>query len=138
MKPGDYIERAWWVFDGTSEQAAEAVLEYRITEEFRNEGWTCSPIRYEKLPPDSQRLTDPPPEGIQGRNPYVILGWAEAVAPLPQFSFTSDMTDEDIERLRGVVQKQWARYYPGERLPDATADAVIDGLTPETLRSMLH
>lgn len=136
MTPGEPIERAYWVYDGMSRDVAAAVIERSLREAFEAEGWTHSPVRYEDLPADSPRLPEPP-AFTHHLNPYCLLGWAEAVAPLPVASATGDLTRDDLERLRTIVRDKWAAAHNGERLGDEAADAVIDQLTPATVRGLV-
>jgi len=136
MEPGEPIERAYWVYDGLTREAAAAVIERSLREAFAAEGWAHSPVRYEDLPADSPRLPEPPAFTRQ-MNPYCLLGWAEAVAPLPAASATGGLTRDDLERLRTIVRDRWAAANNGERLGDEAADAVIDQLTPATVRGLV-
>lgn len=116
---------------------AAAVIERALREAFEAEGWAHSPVRYETLPADSPRVPDPPLP-FQGLNPYCLLGWAEAVAPLAGAStVTGDLTADDLERLRTIVRDKWAAANNGERLGNEAADAVIDQLTPATVRGLV-
>lgn len=137
MQAGEPIERAYWVCDGMSEGVAAATITRAVEDAFAAEGWAHSPLRFEKLPPDSLRLPDPP-DFTLGKNPYCLLGWAEAVAPLPVAPATGDMTAEDADKLREIVRKRWRAEHPGERLSNEAADAVIDQLTPATVRSLIQ
>lgn len=137
MEPGEPIERAYWVCDGMSYEAAAALIDRALQDAFAAEGWASSPVRYEKLPPDSPRLPAPP-DFTLGKNPYCLLGWAEAVAPLPARSSTSDMSSDDIDKLREIVRRRWRAEHPGERLSNEAADAVIDQLTPATVRGLIQ
>lgn len=137
MEPGEPIERAYWVCDGMSRGAAALLIEHSLREAFAAEGWVPSPVRYETLPPDSQRLPAPP-DFTLGKNPYCLLGWAEAVAPLPVASATNDLSSEDTDKLREIVRRRWAAENPGEKLSNEAADAVIDQLTPATVRGLVQ
>lgn len=137
MEPGEPIERAYWVCDGMSEGAAAATITRAVEDAFAAEGWAHSPLRFEKLPADSSRLPDPP-DFTLGKNPYCLLGWAEAVAPLSVASATGGMESEDVERLREIVRRRWRAEHPGERLSNEAADAVIDQLTPATVRNLIQ
>lgn len=137
MQPGEPIERAYWICDGTSLEMARAVIEQALREAFDAAGWVSSPVRYETLSADSLRLPPPPPF-TDGLNPWCLLGWAEAVAPLPLASATGDMDGEAVERLRAIVRRRWAAEHPGERLSNEAADAVIDQLTPATVRGLIQ
>jgi hypothetical protein len=137
MESGDPIEMAWWVYDGQSREAAEQVLVRAINLAFEEAGWVPSPIRYETLPADSQRLPAPPPEA-RGKNPYGLVAWAEAVAPDPKASVTADMDNEAVEKLRRIVRMRWADAHPGEKLSNEAADAVIDQLTPNVVRALVQ
>lgn len=137
MQAGEPIERAYWVYDGMNRDVAAAVIERSLREAFEAEGWAHSPVRYETLPADSPRVPDPPLP-FQGLNPYCLLGWAEAVAPLAgAFTVTGDLTADDLERLRTIVRDRWAAVNNGERLSNEAADAVIDQLTPATVRGLV-
>ena len=137
MQAGEPIERAYWVYDGMNRDVAAAVIERSLREAFEAEGWAHSPVRYETLSADSPRVPDPPLP-FQGLNPYCLLGWAEAVAPLAgAFTATSDMTSGDLDKLRTIVRDKWAAANNGERLGDEAADAVIDQLTPATVRGLV-
>jgi hypothetical protein len=137
MEAGEPIERAYWVYDGMNRDVAAAVIERSLREAFEAEGWAHSPVRYETLPAGSPRVPDPPLP-FQGLNPYCLLGWAEAVAPLAgAFTVTGDLTAGDLERLRTIVRDRWAAANNGERLGNEAADAVIDQLTPATVRGLV-
>jgi len=136
MQAGEPIERAYWVYDGMSREAAAAVIERSLREAFEAERWAHSPVRYEDLPAGSPRLPEPPVFTHQ-LNPYCLVGWAEAVAPLPVASATGDLARGDLERLRTIVRDKWAAANNGERLGDEAADAVIDQLTPATVRGLV-
>ena len=138
MEPGEIIETAWWASEGggSEKDAREIVAEAR-SQSFSAEGWTHSPVQFERVTPGHHRLALPPDE-LRGRNPVAVVGWAVAVAPVPQTPSTQDMTDEDLANLRRIVRMKWRDSNPGQELGDAACDAMIDHVTPSVVRAMLQ
>lgn len=138
MESGDILETAWWISEGgLSEKDAREIIASALAQQFEAEGWTHSPVQFERAAAGHHRLPDPP-EGLEGRTPEAVIGWAEAVAPVPLSPSTQDMTEEDLANLRRIVRLQWDDLHPGEVLSDEACDAVIDHVTPAAVRAVIQ
>ena len=138
MERGDVMELAMWCWDGgDTEEYGREIIELAMDRVFTDEGWARSPVRYEKVDAGHPRLQTPP-ENIRDKNPYCVVGEAEAVAPVTFKDMSDVWESKSLERLRRAVRAQWYDYSGGETLSDMACDAVIEDLGADTVRKILN
>lgn len=52
-------------------------------------------------------------------------------------SWLSELSWQDLQRLRAVVKKVYMKYYPAESATDAEADRIINAVGPETCEKLI-
>lgn len=134
LKIGDILPAALW-YNPWQPQDYDRAKE-GITETLglvaENDGVTISPVTFEVLEWNDDRLPEPPKWAHNGvkclLGEAVITGY---VSDIKVTSFLADLDKKDLERLRDIQRRVHRKYYPGEVLTDAQCDSLIEQIGPE-------
>jgi len=136
MKPGDIVETAIWL-DGRETRAKRARAKQKaadfLEELCERDNVLHGPLHWSVLKPGDDHVPVVPGH-IQGPDVRLLVAAADILAvkpPLPVRSFIGDLTRADLQRLREMTRRAYARHFGGRRLTDMECDDVIDAFGPE-------
>lgn len=143
MKLGDVVHSSIWVTGDESpwirqqyEQDVIGAIDMLCIEK----GFEHGPVKFiEKLPGSDG--APPVPDHIQGSRVRLLIGEADVVAVRvlsSKGSFVANLDKKDLQRLRTITRRAWAKKHPEDVLTDKQCDDYIEQLGPETAVEMIR
>lgn len=144
MRVGEVIESAIWI---TGNEPVEIRRQYecdvtQAIDDLCNEhGFSHGPVKFIEKRPGEERVP-PVPDHIQGDMVRLLV--AEAVIDYhnvctSEGSFVANLEKKDLDSLRKITRRAWAKKHPHDTLSDHQCDEYIEELGPdaalETLRA---
>jgi len=133
MKPGDTFEAAIWL---SGKETVAIREQYRkdmneaLTVECRRHNLTHGELRFYELRPGHERVPPIPPH-IDGPDIRMLVCEADIKPGLRPNSFLGDIDKKDLEVLRAVTRRAYAKRDPKHRLADSDCDRIIEHIGPE-------
>lgn len=147
MKIGDVIESAIWITGDESELMRlryEGDVVKSLTHYSLEEGFEHGPVTFTEKLPGTDRVP-PVPHHIQGSRVRLLVAEAKITGICVQTSrgsFVANLEKKDLERLRKITRREWAKQHPNDVLTDKQCDDYIEELGPLTaidlIRSQYH
>lgn len=133
---GDIVEAAAW-FNGAVAKK-KAMVAIRIAFKEVEQDVILAPIKWNELPPGSDRTPEPPPDAERGV--MLMVGEAEvkAIRKVVVTGFISQLDPKDLADLRQITRKAYLKQNPGTTFTDHQCDEVIERIGPESVLKTLH
>lgn len=143
LRVGEVIESAIWI---TGNEPVEMRRQYEIDvtqaiDDLCDEhGLSHSPVKFIEKRPGDERVP-PVPDHIQGDKVRLLI--AEATVDYPDVcnsvgSFVANLEKKDLDTLRKITRREWAKKYPVDVLSDEQCDDYIEELGPESALDTLR
>lgn len=144
MKTGDIVEAAYWL-QGTEPEDMISTCKARVIEAIdelcAEKGFVHGPVRFEELPPHSDRRVPDVPDYIQGPDVRLLVAEADIIGPRvieTTRGFIGELDMLDLERLRTITRRAHAQTNAGQVLTDMECDDIIEELGPEAALDALR
>jgi len=143
MKLGDVVENAIWITGDespiTRKQYEQDVVQ-AITDVCQMHGFEHGPVKFVEKLPSTDRVP-PVPDHVHGSRVRLLVAETEVVAVRvlsSKGSFVSNLDKKDLERLRTITRRAWAKQHPEDVLTDKQCDDYIEELGPDTAIDMIR
>jgi len=143
MRIGDVIESAIWI---TGDEAPALREQYKndvcraIDDLCAEHGFEHGPVQFIEKLPGSNRVP-PAPDHVQGSRVRLLVAEASLVGvsvATSHGSFVANLEKKDLERLRTITRRAWAKTHPDDVLTDKQCDDYIEELGPDTAVDMIR
>lgn len=141
MKIGETVTASAWL-TGKETPDLRAMWEARAVEAIdilcEQHGFLHGPVRYEALPPKSDRRVPEVPNHLSGPNVRLLVAEADitGIRLIDNRAFVGDLDPKDLQRLRQINYENAAKR--GVFLTIAECDDIIEELGPEAALDTLR
>lgn len=135
MKPGETIERGWWL-KGSEPPDARAAIEDLMREDIAEVASGYN-VLHGVVTFHEKRIGEPrvgePPKNFNGPDVRLLVAESEILAYYEaEPGFVTELEAKDLERLRERTRAAYSRAWPWkQRLTDAECDEIINAIGPD-------
>lgn len=143
MSPGETIQSAVWITGDEPEwmrKQYEQDVALAIQDACAFQGVSHGPVTFKELHPYDPEAP-PVPKHINGSCVRILVAEAEILGKrmeVKRGSFINNLDAIDLERLRTITRRVWAKTHPREILTTVQCDETIESLGPEAALDTLR